>query len=1452
MRHSLNFTIGSSALLLILFTAPIDLFGQITTAFDASDTTGCNHFTVTFQDNSTSSGGIIYRYWDFGDGTTLAGNSAAASHTYSQSGLFDVTLTVSNGYDTASLTKLAYIEVFDSPNAQFTISGSNQGCEPFQVQFQDASTPGGAPLYVYFWDFNNGTSSVSPSNQQVTYLSAGNYSPSLLVLDTNGCSDIATLATPITVFSKPKADFGTVGARGSCANPLNVGFTNSSSGLPPLSYNWNFGNGTSTSIPTPQFTYPNNGFYTVSLSVTDGNGCSDTLSKPNYISVGAIMADFSVPDTVCVNQPVEFLNIGSGATYSWSFGNGLSSTQENPTTFYSSQGTYNVMLVTKSDIRCTDFASKSIYVEEVQANWTVTPSYSCNTPLAAQFTDNSIGNIARWNWIFGRPYPSSPKITSTAQNPNILFTEKGIYDDTLVVTSFAGCKDTLVKPADVIIEDVDAFFTHSPTSGCAPISVQFNDLSIPSNTAASWYWDFGNGDTSALQNPLYTFQNPGDYTVTLTVIDSGGCTHEYATQMSFGTPQNASFSPIMTPLCASDIATFQNNSTDTSIIDSYLWLMGDGGSSTSFGADYLYQDTGWMDVTLVVGNDGCFDSTTIDSAVHILGPYAAIEHQTDCDSILDVQFISNLIGGTSFYWDFGDSSPLNTNSTNPLHSYPSKNQYTVMFHAEDSISGCAVDKAKTIFLRDPKALFSVSDSVICSTEELIVDASQSVDAVIYYWDFDQSNGFEVGSVIENEYYIDSGAYKISLRVVDENGCSDTASKRINSYELDIDFISDTLVGCKGQLFNFTELVHHDTSIVTYEWKRNNQLFSTLANPSLNIQYAPRIIDIQLKVVDAIGCSDSLMKPAFIRTTQPPSHFSPSSEDLCIGESLSFSFVPQGSGFQYWYDFDDGSFSNLDYPTYIYSSPGSYSIALTITDSNGCDSTIVKDVTVHALPEASLHANLTDTTCYPAEVVFFDSIADPNVVEWMWIFGDGSSAKTTSVPSATHVYNKPGNFDVTLVVKSIYGCTDTLSLSSYIRIGGPKLKLRTRPRTLCYGAEVEIVARSTGDSAMIFWDFGDGTTQGPTTDLVVPHTFFQEGFLSISVSYTKIDGSCPQKDSIKVYVNRVIADFSMLDYAGCEPFLISPSNLSSGENQYEWNLNGSLIDTVENPLYSIENNGFYTLQLIAANDSTLCRDTLVKSLQVYPKPPVVTSGDVVICQGDSTNLNVALGESYLWSSDYDIENPSSQTINVSPDDTTVFYAEVTSTYGCVGKDSLVVYTMPPPTLLYISPDTSILAGQEYYLEALVDMEADVKWSPNIYVDCSDCTETYVRPTEPMVYLLTFSDTLGCFELDTAVTIDVDQGFQVYIPNSFTPNGDGLNDIFKPKYFGVRRVAHFGVYDRWGKELFRTLYKNEGWDGTFNGNPCQRNQVYVYRVETVSNAGETFEEIGTVFLIGKQQR
>jgi PKD repeat protein len=303
------------------------------------------------------------------------------------------------------------------------------------------------------------------------------------------------------------------------------------------SWNWDFGDGGSSSLSSPMHIYPTYGIYNVTLTVINSNGCTHSVTKQVMVNAKPV-AYFTFPTTNCMGLPVQFNDLsyipagfsGYIVQWIWEFGDGTNPIMinfpNNPNVTHTFVGTataHVVRLTVTTSNGCTAFVERIVpSVPAPVANFSHSVTTCEQQPV--QFTDlshtNGGGVIDAWNWDFGDPM-SGINNSSTLQNPAHAFTDTGIFTVTLVVTSSGGCQGTMTK-AITVFQGPFAYFTADTVPIGSPTT--FMDLSsTPSGSIVIWHWDFGDMQSSSLSNPIHLYGMPGTYMARLTVTNTMGC-----------------------------------------------------------------------------------------------------------------------------------------------------------------------------------------------------------------------------------------------------------------------------------------------------------------------------------------------------------------------------------------------------------------------------------------------------------------------------------------------------------------------------------------------------------------------------------------------------------------------------------------------------------------------------------------------------------------------------------------------------------------------------------------------------------------------------------------------------------------------------------------------------------------------------------------------------------------
>lgn len=475
---------SSASQTVVTYVAPV-------ASFTGSATSGIAPLAVNFTDTST--GGPLSWSWSFGDGT--GSSSQNPSKNYAAAGNYGVTLTAGNvaGSNTSSAQ---VVRVYSTPVAGFSKSASS-GTAPLAVNFTDTSS--GNPA-TWSWSFGDGTGS-SSQNPSKTYVSAGNYSVTLTGGNIVGSSTSAPQV--VNVYSMPVASFTRSSNPTNGLAPCTVTFTDSSTGN-VTSWSWNFGDGSGSSLQNPSKTYNSAGSYTVTLTATNAAGSAPVSQTVNAYSVPA--ASFSASaNSGTAPLTINFTDTSTGnvASWLWTYGDGATSSTQNPSKTYATYGTYTVTLTATNPLgNSSASAVKQIYSVPVAAF--SASATGANPGAAITFTDQSTGNVTGWSWNFGDGTGSS------SQNPTKSYVSTGNYTVSLTAANPAGSNALTrsgyitIASAAVSLQSETLLVPDLDASGYAVVHARINRIKNAANGET-----FAIGDGFGAYNAYVTYDAAG-------------------------------------------------------------------------------------------------------------------------------------------------------------------------------------------------------------------------------------------------------------------------------------------------------------------------------------------------------------------------------------------------------------------------------------------------------------------------------------------------------------------------------------------------------------------------------------------------------------------------------------------------------------------------------------------------------------------------------------------------------------------------------------------------------------------------------------------------------------------------------------------------------------------------------------------------------------------------------
>ncbi|MEJ7736046.1 MAG: gliding motility-associated C-terminal domain-containing protein [Chitinophagaceae bacterium] len=521
-------------------------------------------------------------------------------------------------------------------------------------------------------------------------------------------------------------------------------------------------------------------------------------------------------------------------------------------------------------------------------------------------------------------------------------------------------------------------------------------------------------------------------------------------------------------------------------------------------------------------------------------------------------------------------------------------------------------------------------------------------------------------------------------------------------------------------------------------------------------------------------------------------------------------------------------------SYAFPDTGIYNIKLVINRGRDCSDSTTSIARVYP---GFVPGYTVNGICFTKPTRFTDisSTVYGQVNYWNWELGESSTlGNSSNQQNPVITYSRMGVKPVRLIAGNSVGCRDTVSKQVAI-FDKPPITLRFRDTLICVNDEVQLLANGNGNFS---WTPNSAITNSNTASPVVSPSLTTTYFVNLD------DDGCLNRDSVKVRVTDHVTLQAMNDTTICQGDAIQLRIASDGF-KYTWTpaltLNNPLV---KNPIATT--NITTTYEVTAIIGGCLAQDQLMVTTISYP---LANAGpDTTICHNTVARLHAGMdGKSFTWSPASTLNNRNILNPEARPGKTTAYIFSAYDIRGCpkAGSDTVTV-TVLPNILPFAGNDTSVVIGQALQLKATGGV--GYLWSPNTGLTAANIASPvalYNESSEGLKYKVLIYNEAGC--VDSAfLRVRVFQGEPaVFVPNAFTPDGDGRNDVLRPIAAGIQRMDYLTVYNRWGQLVFGGN-ANTGWDGRLSGRP-QDSGVYVWVVKALDYKGNPYLIRGTVMLI-----
>lgn len=986
----------------------------------------------------------------------------------------------------------------------------------------------------------------------------------------------------------------------------------------------------------------------------------------SYSICRAQTVDFTISNkTGCVPLSVNFTDISSGGggivSRTWDLGYPIPGLQPDPTVGanYLTAGTYTITLTVTFANGVTRSKSDQVIVHPIPvADFATSDTLGCS-PLTVRFKDLSTtatGSITQWYWDL-----DVNGATSNLQNPTQTFSNIGDYRIILFVKNSWGCVSQNTVKFDYIrvINRPNVNFTLSPQNTCKDtLTVSFNNTSI---NAPNYFWNFGDGATDTVRNPVHFYASAGSYPVTLRSVAASGCEGNAGPRtVNIGTPK-ATIIDSPDTVCERTPTIFRG-SVIPGATATGRWVFKDRNVTVSGNqVTYSFDQPGQYEV-LFIGMNGWLCADTVQKSILVKAgpkPLFTVDTARSCRFPFVVQ-ATNLTQDRTlkFTWNFGDGTTFDGIDP-PPHTYNRYDNFTITLTARDTSIpiGCVAQLAKpdTIKITRPSVSISQNPASSCQPPKpfTFTASTNFIEPVIQYlWRYGDGTTDTTSIPTVTHTYTTSGTFPVSVTAVSRNNCSALAQTSITLRDTcPIILPPQPAIIATGSCNPCNQVTFKDTvsnaTVTSWDLGDNTFISTNVPNPVTHL--FPLGTDTFTVIVtrknNTTGqISSTSIKIDILCPTDPL--FTASRPIACINDSIHFTPVGLDSNLVsvYTWNFGDGNGRVLNNPPYTkgdtyhkYSQLGSYPVRLSTRDRKGCNKTSLP-ITITVQGPKPDFTSLLRTSCDTTFIASFKDSTALNanipIAKWQWNFGDGFTYETTKDTIIPKRYRslavRVTEYPVTLTVTDSVGCSNTLTKPRYVRLYRPKAEFSSRDTVQCNRYSVFLSSSTQAVNPTYTWHLGDGTTK---TGVNPSHTYPGDGQYDVKLVVTDENG-CTDSIHKSKYIKFIHpkSNISIRDTGQCWPVQIRFSDSSQYANSYLWNFgDGRSLSVDKNPRKNYAKPGIYTVTLIVTGPNE-CKDTSSQEIKIKGATGELLQGPITGCKPYDATMHVTNKlniSSFIW-------------------------------------------------------------------------------------------------------------------------------------------------------------------------------------------------------------------------------
>ncbi|MBV4357050.1 PKD domain-containing protein [Pinibacter aurantiacus] len=859
-------------------------------------------------------------------------------------------------------------------------------------------------------------------------------------------------------------------------------------------------------------------------------------------------------------------------------------------------------------------------------------------------------------------------------------------------------------------------------------------------------------------------------------------------------------------------------------------------------------------------------------------------------------------------WNFGDGTSVNempvAASIAHIYSNPNSATYVVSVKKKNVITQQISTATRTVFVVNEEPSFSADVLETCLQNKVtfvpVGIKSQFINK--YQWDFgDGKITVKTNTKLSPKFdasisytFDDPGAYNVKLAIADTNGCSRSfeCPTAIHIKGPVAKFKATSVTSCKEE--NFTRTIKDasvpdkTTAINKWEWyvwesgsavpARPTMIFDNahpmsaggVVFPFSNIVHAYKGYSVKLIVTDNEGCiSAAKTSSSYIKSYWPKAAFEAGKTLLCNENDAQLNDASSGNKLDYTWSYGDGETGSTSVShSHTFINDGLYSVKLTVAEKqmNTCKDEVVKDDYIKIVNVKAAFEMSDIRQCAPVPVSFTDHSI--NAASYNWDFGDGA-VSTESQPAHTF---EAGDQSITLTVKSPGNeCASSaaIPLHAYqkpnVSIEGNEVVcLKKNVTALAYRSEIK------GNDAPTAYEWKlDGAPTSNEARFI--NDCRQPGAHNITLTVNTSE-HCAGSAEKNIKIDSVVSSFTFDNTNHCvenNSVVFKNNSTSFYPAIFDWSFGDGIASGDFAPQHTYAASGEYATMLTTKTPYCSAIFPGEYKVVIYNNPSIEISGDQNVCVGvpvDFTLLNKGndVLTKYVWYVDggeASATNSGKQQYKFDQVGSVKIAASVTSLQGCSANAPAVNVNVKPYPVLDETNAYTVKSGDVVVLKSGTNSDnLQHNWSPQTGLSCYECASPVFNSTASIQYHLAVSTPEGCaVEKDIVVTVikDIDVPVNnpcpgITMPNAFTPNGDGQNEVFYVKGCSISFVKKLSIYDKFGRcvfmrENFLPNDKQFGWDGKVNGVTVSQTDTFVYIAEFVDKQGKTQSLKGTVLLL-----